>query len=385
MLRLGLGHGEQAQVDLRRFERLYRRTDVGRAAKLFWSQRELLEDDEARRTHALEYLKSYGREGGLDRALVAEAVIGQIDWRRSCPEPLLHDSCITITRPRIPEFVALLQASFASSEALEVWWQHKRYTPPKRCGVSTNGIVQVHERDPKLAAAAQARFEKVLSLARNAEPPADDPERVAAFRAAWGMAIVYTTDEEYEQWLRLDIPEALDFFVEEWRNDPIVPEWYEIWRAQDKRRKSSKTRLDKFMANKRRVAEDLQASYAKVDETHSPAWMLAAAARIAAIHQHFAEQLLRAPVPQSFTDPDHMWAFCDELADRAEPIFDQALAAYRACLDRSTELQYDNEFSRMCAVELQQLDILSPATHELFGEPIVTSSRIASLGLIAEP
>jgi len=113
--------------------------------------------------------------------------------------------------------------------------------------------------------------------------------------------------------------------------------------------------------------------------------MLVAAARTAAIHQHFAEQLLRARVPQRFTTQGQMWALCDELADLSDPILAQAIAAYEACLARATELSYSNGFSRMCEEELEQLGFYSPATHELFGDPIVTSSRIEPLGLIAEP
>jgi tetratricopeptide (TPR) repeat protein len=360
LLRLGLGHAEQAQADLRRFERLYRRDDVGRS-------------------HALEYLQSYGRKDGLDRVVVAEAVIGQIDWRRSCPEPLLHDSCITIKRRQISAYIL-------KAWGLEPQRKSKRFRPPHRCGLPTQSLVYVDSRDPKLSAAAQARFSKVLALAPEAAPPADDPRRVADFRWAWGMAAIYQADQHFEEWLRLELPDDLDFHVEAWRRDSGVKSWERKYAAQVRKREQSNARLGEFIEHKTRLAEDLQARYGKVDETNSAAWMLAAAARTAAIQQLFADQLLRALVPQTFTDREQVLSYCDALAERAEPIRAQAIAAYKSCLARATEVQHANEFSRMCEEELQQLDELaSPATHELFGEPIVTSSRIESVGVLADP
>jgi TolA-binding protein len=387
LLRLGLGQTEQAQADLRRFERLYRRSDVRRAARLFWSQHELLDSDEARRNHALEYLQSYGRKGGRDREMVAEAVIGQIDWRRSCPEPLLHDSCITMKRkPARERLIYAYLYEQSERDERERWRVHHRYRPPKSCGTATQSLVIVHSRDPKLSAAAQARFARVLALARKAEPPADDPERVADFRWALGMATVYMADQKFEEWLHFEVPEELDFFVEDWRRDSGARSWEHKYLLQVQKREDSNARLTRFIAHETRLAEELQARYAEVDATHSAAWMLAAAARMAAISQLFADQLSRTPVPQTFDHPDQVRVYCDVFAEHAEPIREQAIAAYQACLARSTERQHSNEFSRMCEDELQQLDeILSPATHELFGEPAVTSSRIEPTELVAEP
>lgn len=369
LLRLGLGHAEQAQADLHRYERLYRRSDVGRAAGLFWSQHDLLETNSARRTHALEYLKSYGLEGGVDRAMVAEAVIGQIDWRRSCDEPLLHDSCVTIVRR---------------------WPQGRR-----GCRLERGTLVHVHGRDAKLRAAAQARFDRVLALAAKAEPPTDDPRRVAAFRAAWAMAMVYKADEDYEQYLRVELPEDLDFYVDEQLRDSGVASQEREYAEQAKHTQRSRTRLAEFIGAKTRLADDLREQYAKVSETGSAAWMLAAAARTAAIEQLFAGQLFHALIPTTLTGREQTQAYCEFLTARARPIRDRAIAGYRDCLARSTELQYANEFSRMCEEQLQELDTValgraftiekSPARHELLGEELVTSSRLEPIGVLASP
>lgn len=226
----------------------------------------------------------------------------------------------------------------------------------------------------------------MLELARKAEPPADDPERVADFHGAWGMAMFYKADQTYEQTLRRELPEDLDFHVDEWRRDSGVRSWERKYREQVLKRENLEARLAIFLEREIRLAEALQARYAKVSETNSPAWILAAAARRAAIQQLLADQLLRALIPQTFNEPDQAVAYCEVLAERAEPIRAQAIAANKACIERATEYQYANEFSRMCEEELQQLDeVFSPAVHELFGEPIVTTSRIERVGVLAAP
>jgi hypothetical protein len=54
----------------------------------------------------------------------------------------------------------------------------------------------------------------------------------------------------------------------------------------------------------------------------------------------------------------------------------------RYCLERSTEFQFFNEFSRMCEEELQQGDAETfPATNELFGRSVYTDSRLDVVGV----
>ncbi|MBC8066736.1 MAG: hypothetical protein IAG13_00250, partial [Deltaproteobacteria bacterium] len=100
LFRIGLGQQTEAAAALDRYEEIYRRSDLGGAARIFWSKHALLQDDDQRLAHAREYLAKYGSKGGLDRQAVAEATIGQILWRRACPQPLMFDSCITVTRAR---------------------------------------------------------------------------------------------------------------------------------------------------------------------------------------------------------------------------------------------------------------------------------------------
>jgi hypothetical protein len=98
--------------------------------------------------------------------------------------------------------------------------------------------------------------------------------------------------------------------------------------------------------------------------------------------QNFADQLYRAEVPKSFKVEDQYFAYCDALADQAEVPQKMANEAFTYCLERSTEFQFFNEFSRMCEEELQQRDPDKfPATNELFGTSIYTDSRLDVVGV----
>ena len=392
LFRLGLGQQDQAQADLGQYESLYKKRDVARAATIFWSQHDLLASTAARREHASQYLDTYGNKGGLDRALVAKAVIAQIDWRRSCDEPLLFDLCVTVERKRAMSGSSAseaYQARLAAMEQSRASLERQRFKPPKRCGALTQAVVTVHRRSSKRSAAAQARFDEILALAPKvdvAKLPADDQERIEDFKAAWAMAMVYAADEAYEQYLRVDMPEQLDFVVEDWRRDSGVASWERKYAEQVEKAKDSKARVAAFLADKNRRAAELQAHYAKVVDIGSPHWILAAAARTAGVRQNFADQLYRAEVPQDFKTQEQVWAYCDELGDHADTIQAAALSAYEYCLQRSTEYQFFNEFSRLCEEELQQRDAQAyPATNELFGVSVYTASRIDDVGVIPDP
>src|SRR5690606_36312260 len=122
---------------------------------------------------AEEYLKIYGKNGGLDRRIVAEASIGQILWRQSCTKGLLYDSCITIKRKKA-------QAGDKAREAAQKLKQKakkvndkkasgsssKKQEIPEFFGSATSGTVTVHDRNKKKAEEAQKYFDSVLKLAK---------------------------------------------------------------------------------------------------------------------------------------------------------------------------------------------------------------------------
>jgi len=209
LFRLGLGQRDAAKRDLVAYQHLYepdQRDDPEKVAQIFWSQHDLLDSTKDQRKHAIAYLANFEEEGGLDRALVAEAVIAQIDWRRSCPKPLLMDSCISISREAMPSA------------------KPKR---PERCGLPSQSIVTVHRRNSKLAAAAQERFEKIDKLAargKNIDILEGDRPRLERFKAAWAMAIVYRADAQYEEFLALELPDDLDFYFGDGRDSEVEVE-----------------------------------------------------------------------------------------------------------------------------------------------------------------
>jgi TolA-binding protein len=396
LFRLGLGQEAKAKENLAKYESLYKKKDIKKAAKIFWSQHDLLDSRGAKRKHAEDYLKTYGTRGGLDRAVVAEAVIGQVDWRRSCDEPLLYDSCITIERKRALSGVEAIEKrkkmeakQKKAQEEEKEGGKKKRFRPPKRCGSPTQGIITVHRRGSKRSDAAQKRFKKILKMVgkgNKIQIPEEDKKRAEDFKNAWAMAMVYQADEKYEDYLRIKMPEELDFVVEEWRKDSGVPSWEKKYKEQLKKAEDSKKRVGEFFEKKMGLGKELQDRYAAVKGTGSPYWVLAAAARTASVLQNFADQLYRADVPSDFKSQEQVWAYCDTLADQAQPVQDQALAAYEYCIKRSTEYQFFNDFSRLCEEEMQQRDADKyPATNELFGVSIYTASRIDKVKVLEDP
>jgi TolA-binding protein len=394
LYRLGLGDEAKAQEDMDKYEGMFKKKDVKRAAGIFWSKHDLLKTDGERKSHAEKYLKTYGSKGGVDRQAVAEAVIGQVLWRRSCEEELLYDSCLTLKRKKAVSGLAEIEkakkiaARKARLEAKqEKAKKKKKYKPPKRCGSSTQGVITVHKRNKKQAAAAQKRFSTVLKLAKKKPKiPADDLARADAFRNAWGMAMVYTADKDYEEYLTLNMPEELSFVVEEWKKDSGMPSWEKEYKEQVKKMEDSKKRFASFFEKKTKYLQSLTKQYADVKATVSPYWVLAAAARTAMLSQNFADQLYRAEVPGDFKTEDEFYAYCDTLSDTAQPLQDQAFAAFTYCIERSTEFQFFNEFSRLCEDEMQQWDADKyPATNELFGTSIYTKSAVSQANVMRDP
>lgn len=395
LFRLGLGEEAKAKENLGKYESLYKKKNIEKAAKIFWSQHDLLKSAGARRQHAEQYLKTYGRRGGRDRAVVAEAVIAQIDWRRSCDEELLYDSCITVKRKRMLSGVEAIEkrkkmeAKQKAAEEAEDDDKKKKFRPPKRCGSATQGIITVHRRSKKRRERAQARFKKILKLVGKGNKikiPEDDVKRAEDFKNAWAMSMVYRADAKYEEYLRIEMPEDLDFAVDEWRKDSGMPSWEKKYKEQVKKAEDSKKRVGEFFESKMKIGTELQEEYAAVKGTGSPYWVLAAAARTASVLQNFADQLYRADIPGDFRTQEQVWAYCDALADQAQPVQEQALAAYTYCIQRSTEYQFFNEFSRLCEEEMQQRDADKyPATNELFGVSIYTASRIVKVGVLEDP
>ncbi|TPV92864.1 MAG: tetratricopeptide repeat protein [Myxococcales bacterium FL481] len=388
LFRLGLGDSEKAAENLNKYEALFKRKNVAKAATIFWSRHALLDNDEEKKEHAIAYLKTYGGKGGKDRQVVAEAAVGQALWRQSCPKELLYDSCISIARKRALSAAQQIEQRKKLERKLKKKGR-KKFVVPDRCGEPTKGVVTVYKRDKKLAAEAQKRFSNVLRLVGKGKIaiPEDEPNRAEAFKNAWGMAMVYRADQKFEAFLEMSMPTDLFFGVEQYKKDSGIPRWEREYAEQVKKEAESKKKLEAYMAQKVKLMAELAEQYAAVKGTGSKAWWLAAAGRTAATHQNFADELYRAPVPSGVIKTEEMYdVYCDQLAQYGDPQISRAVEAYTACIEASTKNKYFNEFSRMCEDEMQQTDAdRYPATNEAFGQSTYTTSRIAHVGVYSDP
>lgn len=383
LFRLGLGQEEKATANLSKYEGLYRKDNPELAAKIFWSKHDILKTEDEKLKHAEEYLKIYGKNGGLDRRIVAEATIGQILWRQSCEKGLLYDSCMSIKRKKAQAGDAVRKRAEelkrkAKKADKKKGDTSKKQEIPEFCGAPTSGIITVFTRDKKRAEEAQRYFDSVLKLARGKINMAeDDRDRRENYHNAVAMAQVYKADRGYEEYLKIEMPGGLSFFVEEWKKDAGLPKWEKEYKEQVKKKEDSEKRFSDFYKRKTEVANDLQKQYdGIVAAKQSPYWMLAAAARSAMVSQNYADQLYRAEVPKEFKTEDQAYAFCDALSDKAQPIAEDAVKKFSYCLERSTTFQFFNEFSRLCEEELQQRQPDKyPSTDEIFGKSQYTASR----------
>jgi hypothetical protein len=332
LFRVGLGQTDAALRDLEDYEKLYERENPELAARIFWSRQTLLDTHKQRREHALAYIQRYGRSGSIDRWLVAEATVAQIDWRSSCAEPLLFDSCIS------------LQGTESS---------------PKRCGEPGGDLIVAHPRKSKLAADAQARFGRIISaIHKNSiKIPEYEYERQASFLDAWAMATVYQADADFEDFLRLEVPAKLD---------------------------PGSVRMQEFVEHELKLATELVERYAGVKQIRSVRWQTVGMSRVGLLYESFARQLGQAKVPSTVRGDAQVKSHCEQLAAWAQPVRDRAIEAWQYCLARATEYQLVDEYSRLCELRLAELDPRHPATHELFGEPSHAPTRLRTVGVLPE-
>jgi hypothetical protein len=380
LFRVGLSQRDAARRDLVDYERLYEQKDLEKAASFFAARQQLLDSWKDKRKHAVEYLAKYDGEVDLDFLIVAEAVIAQIDWRRSCPEPLLLDSCISVVRERVHPSRAALPVPTLTKP-------NQRYRPPKRCGSPSQAIVTVHRRNTKLSADAQARFQKILKLARAPRKiaiPEHEVARQRDFAAARAMAMVHVADAKFEDYLRLELPPNLDFYIDgDLRGDygdPVDPVAERKYQAQLKIHNDSMRQLLEFVERKRALAKELWDLYGKVEFAMTPHWALVAAVRYAWVARAFHDKLTNAKVPGSLRSEVEVQSYCKALADEAAHT--SALPAWLYCVERSTEFQIVNEFSYSCEDELAQLGV--PPTTELFGQPVYAGGGIQPVGVLSE-
>ena len=109
-------------------------------------------------------------------------------------------------------------------------------------------------------------------------------------------------------------------------------------------------------------------------DIHDQANSVEAAARLGQITQEFSDQLFTAEIPANVRTgefaEDASAAFCDALTEKAQPLEDASLDKYGFCLQRSTELGWFSDWSKLCERELGQIKPEQfPTASELHGDP----------------
>lgn len=162
----------------------------------------------------------------------------------------------------------------------------------------------------------------------------------AQARHAYALAKLALADSALEQFLAIPFPEGLDFSA--------------------KRARLSNQRFSAYLTQKTEAGAKLRAEYEAVIASKDAIAAIAAAARIGTLQQHFAEQLLRAPIPVDVRTgafaADKSAAYCERITEVVQPILAQTLVSYRACASRAAELGLSSAASRRCQSELSRLE-----------------------------
>lgn len=339
-LRVALGEREAARALLQRYEQTYMRKDPERAAEAAWRVGAALATTDAERvTHAEAYLKRYGKLGGLDRRIVAEATITSITWDSSCPKGQTLGLCITPA----PAPTARAKAG--------------------RCAATRTPTSRPRTRGP--ADAAQARFALIGKLSgQRITIPEDDLRRRRDYFDAVAASRIAALDRELEEFLTITPPTNLAFYV-----DPQAPD--AARRAQREARETSARRLREYLDAKMTRATALSEGYASADrDKRSVHGTLAAAYRIGLIYEHVADQLWSAEIPRDVRTPKAREAHCAALEQQVATIRERAESAYLYCALRALEYAWPTDASQACDAALHRLKPREwPPLAEIVPEP----------------
>lgn len=380
LARVGLDQRVKALADLDALETLYIVDYPEMAARYFWLRREFLTRDDERLEHAETYLKRHGKRGGRDRLIVAEAVIGQLEWQRTCKRALVGEACITMSR----EMPARAASGRPKGKA------HPTCAEPSMVRIT------VLPRAQKPAEHAQRYLHAVIKMAGDRLMiPEDDRPRQQAFTDAFAMATVLHADRGFEELLAL---------VQALRELP----------AED-------PQAALLLAQIARAADELERTYTKVvtweyrvpepsprgrewlargpdDDVTTPIrsviWAIAATARIAQIAEARADALPLRTVdlrtlkvdPRATAGRSPLEHHCHGIRTDTAALRSAAQAAYERCLALSTSTGTFTPFSRLCEEALYRRDPARfPKLAEFVGVPAISPSRPDVIGVQKEP
>ena len=284
------------------------------AASASWSLTALYEpDDAATIKHLVDYLRRFGAKGGSDRVVIANAKIGAILWKQSCPHAVIDGLCV----------------------------KPKERTP-RTCGAGTMRTITATKRDEATSKRAFAAFAQAMKEFERMGGRFDD----GGPRYYYAQAKLAQADADLETYLAITFPRGLSF-------DPS---------KQDVREASLK-RFSAFIEDKQKAGSIASRNYEAVLMTKDAASSITAAARLGIVSQTFASELVTSALPRGTAEVRE--AYCNVLTDVAAPLEARAIEGFAVCLAKSTELGWFAESSASCERELA---VLKPEDYPRAGE-----------------
>jgi len=356
LYRKGLGDDAKAVEDTKYYIKTFGTKNPGDAANASFSLASIPEkngDKDGVVKQLEEYIHQFGERGGADKLVMAYVRIGQIRWEQSCPVKQVDGSCVKISRERATAHEA--QRSKKKSKSA--------YVAPLQCGPDSKIKLTVVKRDARKFAEAMSAFASAEKEFEKKGGKTGGDEGGA--RYYYGLAKLAEADVDFEKYLDIKFPANLDF-------GDGAPEHKAIAEKANKR-------FGDWLTGKKKSAENVEAKYKKVLEIKDAADSIAAAARLGQVTEDFSDQLFTAEIPQQARATqmidgydlaqDKVDAYCDALTTAAEPLAQASLDAYGVCLQKSTELGWFSDWSKLCERELGQIKPEDfPTASEIRGE-----------------
>ena len=360
IFRLGRQELKEATAAAQLFAKNYgpRRKYAGRTAAVQYSLGVIHEqrgDQVAVVKHYSRYLSRWGRHGGLDRRITAHVKIGKALWRSACPISPVYGACIRVQRQRSRRKVMLTGRGR----------KRTRVELRTQCGPATKMKVSLVLRARGKARAAQEHFRKALALYTRAGATSikaasalERRLRSKAMAHAAATARFHQAEALQERFLGLQFPRNLDF-------------------SPRGRHRSDRVFL-RYLKRKQAGLIAARAAYLDVIKMRDAHWAIAASARVGQLFQNFADALYTAPLPTppipkvlvrredrlAFVETFNE-AYCMRLEQVAHPLQDKAEQGLAACLRKSTQLSWYNQWSRLCEAELNQI---KPSVYQVAAE-----------------
>jgi tetratricopeptide (TPR) repeat protein len=374
--RKGIGQDDKAIEDAEFFIKQYGSNKKLRAsaADAAWSIHAIYEkrkDDEKLIKYLERYVDEWGKDGGRDRELIAGAKIGKLLWEQSCPVKNPDGSCVKVKRER----------SIVDKRKKKK--RNKGSELPTQCGPESKVKVQVVSRDERLAKRARKFFQEAVDLWEKkkvqqqipGESEGDKAIRLAMATYWYAAAKFYLAEDEYEAYLGLKFPTKLDF-------DPNRP----------KVKERSEKAFVEWMKQKEKLGGGAAKKYVFIKENIKGGgahWAIAAAARVGQIAQNYSDALFTVEIPKDVRSgefaEDKVDAYCDTLMNAAYPLEDKSVQAFGFCLDVSTELNWSNEWSKLCEHELGQIRPQDfPTASELHARPDAVAAVLDKQGVVEQ-